>query len=84
MRREYSGARTLANHGKTPLGLRDPSGFGSTVNGLDRVWRSEGHGGRKRRPPAEGSEALKAAAQLNLLASQLRNRPFWDKRGLSL
>lgn len=36
----------------------------------------------KRRPPAAGSESLKAAAQLNLLASQLRNRPFKVKRGI--
>jgi hypothetical protein len=36
----------------------------------------------RRRQPAAGSEALRAAAQLNLLASQLRNRPFRVKRGV--
>ena len=36
----------------------------------------------KRRPPAAGSEALRAAAALNLLASQLRRRPFKVKRGV--
>ena len=36
----------------------------------------------KRRPPAAGSEALRAAAALNLLASQLRRRPFNVKRGV--
>ena len=36
----------------------------------------------KRRPPAPGSEALKAAAQLNLLATQLRLRPFRAKHGV--
>jgi len=36
----------------------------------------------KRRPPAAGSESLKAAARLNLLAAQLRNRPFRVKHGV--
>lgn len=36
----------------------------------------------KRRQPAAGSEALKAAAALNLLASQLRRHPFKVKRGV--
>jgi hypothetical protein len=36
----------------------------------------------KRRPPAAGSESLRAAAQLNLLATQLRRRPFRVKHGV--
>ncbi|MEX1116054.1 MAG: hypothetical protein WEB53_12440 [Akkermansiaceae bacterium] len=36
----------------------------------------------KRRPPAAGSESLKAAAALNLLACQLRRRPFKVARGV--
>jgi hypothetical protein len=38
----------------------------------------------KRRPPAAGSESLKAAAALNLLARQLRKCPFKVKRGVYL
>ena len=36
----------------------------------------------KRRPPAAGSESLKAAAALNLLATQLRQRPFRVIKGV--
>ena len=36
----------------------------------------------KRRPPAPGSECLKAAAQINDLCSRLRIRPFRVKRGV--
>ena len=36
----------------------------------------------KRRPPSAGSESLRAAATLNLLALRLRNRPFRVKRGV--
>ena len=54
----------------------------SVVNGLIESGDPRAKAVGKRRPPAAGSEALKAAAQLNLLASQLRNRPFRVKRGV--
>ena len=36
----------------------------------------------RRRPPELGSESLQAAAALNLLAMQLRRRPFRVKHGV--
>ncbi len=57
-------------------------GYPPTVNELIESGDPRAKVVGKRRPPAAGSEALKAAAQLNLLASQLRNRPFQVKRGV--
>lgn len=83
MRREY-----LKPHGAEishpEMGLaspeihRLPSGMNELIETGDPRTKVVG----KRRPPAAGSECLKAASDLNLLTAQLRQRPFRVVKGV--
>ncbi len=64
------------------LAIRDAVDYPAAMNELIESGDPRAKVVGKRRPPAAGSEALRAAAALNLLATQLRRRPFKVKRGV--